>query len=301
MLSYSIAIHGGAGALADTSTYKESVTRILEATRTKAEAGASAMDLVMDAVVMLEDDPLFNAGKGSVLNAEGKVECDAAIMDGTNLEAGSVAAVAGVKNPIVLARKVIEQSPHVMLIGDGARVFADTVGVATEEMDYFITEARKKQLTQAQKEGKIVLDHSDVEEKKLGTVGAVAMDTEGNLAAATSTGGIVNKQFGRVGDTPIVGAGVYADNETCAVSATGYGEQFIRTTLAKHIADIVRHTGTDAPTAAKYGIEYLVTKVQGLGGVIVIDKDGKVAHAHSTPVILGGSVSDSDSEPVLFF
>jgi beta-aspartyl-peptidase (threonine type) len=301
MQKYTIAIHGGAGALADTSTYKESVARILEVVKTKAEAGDPAMDLVMDAVVMLEDDPLFNAGKGSVLNAEGKVECDAAIMDGTNLEAGSVAAVAGVKNPIVLARKVIEQSPHVMLIGAGARIFADTVGVEIEEMDYFVTEARKKQLEQAQKEGKIVLDHSDVEEKKLGTVGAVAMDLNGNLAAATSTGGIVNKQFGRVGDTSIVGAGVYAENATCAVSATGYGEQFIRTTLAKHIAEIIRHTGVDAKTAAQQGIDYLVAQVKGLGGVIMIDKNGEVAHAHSTPVILGGSVSSRDDRPILFF
>ncbi len=303
MKNYTIAIHGGAGALSDTSKYEGSIRNILNALKSDAESGMGALDLVEMAVVLLEDDPIFNAGKGSVLNAEGGVECDAAIMDGRDLEAGAVAAVSGVKNPISLARKVISESPHVMLIGDGAGVFAEQVNLERKDLDYFVTEEREKQLEEAIKTGQIVLDHSDteiVEEKKLGTVGAVAIDGEGNLAAATSTGGIVNKRFGRVGDTPIVGAGVYAENETCAVSATGYGEQFIRTTIAKHIAEIIRYKNLSAQEASDEGIKFLVEKAQGLGGVIVIDRNGNIGVSHSTPIILGGSVSDG-GELRLFF
>ena len=302
MNKFSIAIHGGAGALANTSKYRESISRILENVRTVAAKGVSAMDLVEQAVVMLEDDPIFNAGRGAVLNAEAKVECDAAIMDGSNLEAGSVAAVTGIKNPISLARSVIDKSPHVMLIGAGGEIFADEVGAGREELSYFVTETRLKQLQDAKKENRIVLDHSDqVEEKKLGTVGAVAIDGKGNLAAATSTGGIVNKQYGRVGDTPVIGAGVYAENATCAVSATGYGEQFLRTSLCKHIAEIIRYKKCDAQEAADEGINFLIEKVKGLGGVIVIDKAGNIGYAHSTPVILAGFTSSEIEEPKFFF
>lgn len=300
MNTFTIAIHGGAGALADVTAYQASITRILSELKIVAAAGASAMDLAELAVNKLEDDPIFNAGKGGVLNAQGIVECDAAIMDGQNLEAGAIAAARGIKNPISLARKVITDSPHVMLIGDGVREFAAEVGVSFEPNEYFITAARALQLEEAKKAGKIVLDHSDVKEEKLGTVGAVVLDNQGNLAAATSTGGIVNKKFGRVGDTPIVGAGVFAENGLCAVSATGYGEQFIRTTVAKHIAEWMRYNEVDAQKAANVGIDFLVEKVQGLGGVIVVDAHGQVGFAHSTPVILAGSVTH-DSEPALVF
>lgn len=300
MSKYSIAIHGGAGALDDVSAYQTSITRILTELKTLAEDGMEAMDLVEQAVVKLENDPIFNAGKGGVLNANGIVECDAAIMDGRDMEAGAIAAVQGIKNPISLARKVITESPHVMLIGDGVREFAKGLGETFEENDYFVTEARAKQLEEAKKSDKIVLDHSDTKEEKLGTVGAVAIDEKGNLAAATSTGGIVNKRFGRVGDSPIVGAGVFAENGLCAVSATGYGEQFIRTTLGKHIAEWMRYNEVDAKKGAQVGIDFLVEKVKGLGGVIVVDANYNVGFAHSTPVILAGSVT-SDSEPTLVF
>jgi len=300
MSKYSIAIHGGAGALDDVSSYQTSITRILNEMKELADSGMKAMDLVEQAVIKLENDPIFNAGKGGVLNADGIVECDAAIMDGRDMEAGAIAAVQGIKNPISLARKVITESPHVMLIGDGVREFAKGLGEEFANNDYFVTESRAKQLEEAKKSDKIVLDHSDTKEEKLGTVGAVAIDEEGNLAAATSTGGIVNKRFGRVGDSPIVGAGVFAENGLCAVSATGYGEQFIRTTLGKHIAEWMRYNEIDAEKGAQAGVDFLVEKVKGLGGVIVVDANYNIGFAHSTPVILAGSVT-SDSEPKLVF
>ncbi len=290
MTDFTIAIHGGAGALDDVQVYRDSISRILAAAALHAERGMDAMDIAEHTVVALENDPIFNAGKGSVLNAQGIVECDAAIMDGRTLAAGAIAGARGIKNPISLARAVITKSPHVMLIGEGVREFATELGVPLEENAYFVTPARQAQLVAAQAAGKIVLDHSDVKEEKLGTVGAVVRDTHGNLAAATSTGGIVNKRFGRVGDSPIIGAGVFAENELCAVSATGYGEQFIRTTLSKHIAEHMRHQHVDAQSAADAGITFLVERVQGLGGVIVVDSKGGVGFAHSTPLLLGGYV-----------
>ncbi len=289
MKKYAIMIHGGAGALGDVAPYRESLQSIIDVVSKQAEAGARALDIVTEAVALLEDDPLYNAGRGSVLNAEGHIECDASIMDGRGLEAGAIAGVTGIKNPVRLARAVMEKSPHVMLISKGAEVFAETHGFSQTPESYFITEARRKQLAEAKTKDKIVLDHSDVEEKKLGTVGAVAIDSDGNIAAATSTGGVVNKRFGRVGDTPIVGAGVYAENGLCAVSATGYGEQFIRTSVAKHIAEWMRYHEISAEKGAEAGIAFLVERVQGLGGVIVIDANYTCATAHSTPVILAAS------------
>lgn len=296
---YAIAIHGGAGAITDVSLYKESLQKIITEISILAESGTLALDLVTEAVSLLEDDPIFNAGKGSVLNAEGNVECDASIMDGRNLDAGAVAGVTGIKNPVCLARKVMEDSPHVMLIGKGAEVFAQTQGFDLLAKEYFITKARVAQLEKAKKSAKIILDHSDVE-KKLGTVGAVAIDCLGNIAAATSTGGVVNKRFGRVGDTAIIGAGIYAENDLCAVSATGYGEQFIRTSLGKHIAEWMRYHGVDAEKGAEVGIDFLVKQVDGLGGVIVIDSKYKVGVTHSTPIILAASKT-WDSDLKLYF
>jgi beta-aspartyl-peptidase (threonine type) len=307
MQQYVVAIHGGAGTLLELGAYRESMQGILRRVRERAAAGAPALDLVEYAVTLLEDDVLYNAGRGSVLNARGEVECEASIADGRTLDVGGVVNVSGVKNPVCLARTVLEHSPHVMLVGAGAGAFAKQHEVSLESPEYFITESRREQLEKAQQEGKIVLDHSDsdkvrpVEDKKLGTVGAVAIDAQGNLAAATSTGGIVNKQFGRMGDSAVMGAGVYAENGLCAVSATGYGEQFLRTSLAKHIAEHRRYTQADGQAAAEAGILFLKMKANGLGGVIVLDNEYRVGVAHNTPIILGGSVSFTDEQPTLFF
>ncbi|MGB7414435.1 MAG: isoaspartyl peptidase/L-asparaginase, partial [Thermosynechococcaceae cyanobacterium] len=233
--SYSLMIHGGAGALqhikqeGTDSIFKNSIHSILEKGRHILESGGTAIDAVEYCAALLEDDPLYNAGRGSVLNEYGEVEMDAAIMNGLDVSAGAVAGVKGIKNPISLARQVLDHSEHVMLAGHGAMKFAEFHNVKFWPDHYFITEARIQQLQEAQQAGKMMLDHEDTEEpqEKFGTIGVVARDLDGNLAAGTSTGGIVNKRWGRVGDTPIIGAGVYADNETCAVSATGYGEQFL--------------------------------------------------------------------------
>jgi L-asparaginase / beta-aspartyl-peptidase len=294
-MSYSLMIHGGAGALEDLkyeaseSAFSQSILAILEQGRDRLARGDSALDVVEYCASLLEDDRLYNAGCGSVLNAEGKVEMDAALMDGRNLQAGAVACLRNIKNPISLARRVLEHGEHVLLMGDGALEFAKFCAIDTYPDDYFITEARIKQLAEAQVAGRMTLDHERIKpSQKLGTIGAVARDIHGNLAAATSTGGLVNKRWGRVGDTPIVGAGVFADNETCAVSATGYGEQFLRTVLAKTISDFVQFRGMDAADAAQAGIDYLVAKVNGSGGVIVIDRAGRCAAAQSTSGLIRG-------------
>lgn len=296
---YSLIIHGGAGALEDLkyeaseAEFRESILEILEAGRQRLEGGDRALDVVEYCVNLLEDNPLYNAGKGSVLNESGQVEMDAALMNGYDLKAGAVTCVKNIKNPISLARQVLEQGDHVMLAGDGAREFAKFSHVELCPDEYFITPHRIKQLQEAQSVGRIMLDHEKIKpalsnKQKLGTVGAVARDLHGNLAAATSTGGLVNKRWGRVGDTPVVGAGVFADNETCGVSATGYGEQFLRTVFSKTVSDFVHFKGMDAAEAAQAGIDYLVAKVNGEGGVIVIDKAGKCAAAQSTSGLIHG-------------
>jgi L-asparaginase / beta-aspartyl-peptidase len=292
---YSLMIHGGAGALEDLkyeaseADFKQSIITVLEEGRQRLEAGDSALDVVEYCASLLEDDKLYNAGRGSVLNADGKVEMDAALMRGSDLAAGAVACIGNIKNPISLARQVLDRGEHVLLVGEGAMEFAKFCAIDTYPDDYFITESRIKQLAEAQVTGRMTLDHERIKPaQKLGTIGAVARDIHGNLAAATSTGGLVNKRWGRVGDTPIVGAGVFADNETCAVSATGYGEQFLRTVFAKSISDFVQFRQMDAQAAAQAGIDYLVAKVNGEGGVIVIDNAGHCAAAQSTSGLIRG-------------
>ena len=294
----SLIVHGGAGALdnvKDDKTavrYLDSIRRILEHGRDVMELGGSALQAVEACASLLEDDPVFNAGCGSVLNEYGKVEMDAAIMDGRDLSAGAVAAVDNIANPVQLARLVMTESEHVMLISEGAMRFADHCGMERVPADYFFTPERVEQLHQARLQHKIMLDHDDsgedTEDQKYGTIGAIARDPEGNLAAATSTGGIVNKRMGRVGDSPIIGAGVYADNETCAVSATGFGEDFMRSVISKTIADFMYMQGMDAKQAVEAGIEYLVRKVKGRGGVIVIDKDGNCSSGFTTKKMIHG-------------
>ncbi len=296
---YSLMIHGGAGALdnvKDEKTavrYLDSIRRILEHGREVLELGGSALQAAEQCASLLEDDPIFNAGCGSVLNEDGHVEMDAAIMDGSTLLAGAVAGVDGIANPTQLARLVMTESEHVMLISDGAMRFADHCGVERVPADYFYTKDRIAQLKEARLKHRMMLDHDEAddgvgEDQKYGTIGAVVFDPRGNLAAATSTGGIVNKRQGRVGDSPIVGAGVYADNETCAVSATGYGEEFMRTVIAKTISDFVYMKGMDAEEATQAGIEYLRRKVNGRGGVIVIDNHGRCSSGFTTRKMVHG-------------
>jgi len=303
-------VHGGAGALDNVKDnkiavrYLESLRRILEHGREVLELGGSALQAAETCASLLEDDPVFNAGCGSVLNENGKVEMDAAIMDGRDLSAGAVAAVDNIANPIQLARYVMTESEHVMLISEGAMRFADHCGIKRAPENYFYTSARVQQLNEARLKNKIMLDHDDTEEdgedQKYGTIGAIARDPLGNLAAATSTGGIVNKRMGRVGDSSIIGAGVYADNETCAVSATGYGEDFMRSVISKTISDFIYMKGMDAQDATQAGIEYLIRKVKGRGGVIVIDQHGNCASGFTTKKMIHGWIEHGGQTVVRF-
>jgi beta-aspartyl-peptidase (threonine type) len=262
---------------------------VLEHGRAILEAGGSALDTVEACAALLEDDPLFNAGRGSVLNAAGRVELDAAIMDGRDLSAGAVAAVDGSANPVRLARRVLEGGEHVLLVAEGAMRFADGCGMQRVGNDYFYTSARIEQFRRLEQAvAGTEAGGEDASESECSTIGAVARDLDGNLAAATSSGGIFNKHMGRVGDSPLVGAGVYADNETCAVSATGCGEDFMRVVFAKTIADFIFMKGMDASRATAAGIEYLVRKVKGRGGAIVIDSHGNCASGFTTRKMIHG-------------
>jgi beta-aspartyl-peptidase (threonine type) len=280
---YSLMIHGGAGAIHDPERYEGSLRQVVEAGARLLEAGASALKAVTHCVRLLEDDPLYNAGRGSVLNVDGDILCDASIMDGRALDAGAIAGVRGVRNPVVLARAVMEKSDHVFLIGGGAEEFAREQGLAFEDAAYFLTEARVAELAEAKKRQAIAPDHLLDEGGKHGTVGAVARDMWGNLAAATSTGGVTNQALGRVGDSPVIGAGTFADNATCAISCTGVGEHFLRTALARTAALFVEYRGMGAAEAADAGIQLLVDKVRGMGGLIIVDRNGACARAYSTP------------------
>jgi len=308
--NFSLMIHGGAGALDHIKDHKAAVRyldilhRILEHGREVLSLGGSALQAVEACASQLEDDPLFNAGCGSVLNEEGKVEMDAAIMDGRDLSAGAVAAIDNITNPIQLARLVMTESEHVLLISEGAMRFADHCGMERAPELYFYTSDRIEQLKQARLKNKMMLDHDDVEEgsedQKYGTIGAIARDPKGNLAAATSTGGIVNKRKGRVGDSPIIGAGVFADNETCAVSATGYGEDFMKSVISKTISDFILMQDLDAEQATKAGIAYLTRKVKGRGGVIVIDNNGRCASGFTTKKMIHGWIENGGKTVVRF-
>jgi len=270
---YMLVLHGGAGD-SYTEAGRAALDRVIARGAELLASGATALDTISECVVMLEDDPALNAGCGSEPNAEGIVEMDAGIMNGIDLSAGSVAAVNSIRNPILAARAVMEHSPHVFLVGSGAEKFAHAHDLKFEEPAYF---------------------HSAIPAVKQehGTVGAVARDRHGDLAAATSTGGIDGKHPGRVGDSPMVGAGVYADNRSCAVSATGIGEDCIRTVLARRVAEVIEHEGCSAQAAASTAIEYLVERVNGRVGLIVVDARGGYGTAHSTPAMLS-AVASSD-------
>jgi beta-aspartyl-peptidase (threonine type) len=280
---FAIAIHGGAGTILKSSMtpeqeaqYRMKLAEAVDIGYAILEKGGTSLDAVEAVVQRLEDDSLFNAGKGSVFNSDGKVELDASIMDGNTLKAGAVAGVHHVKNPIRLARTVMEKSEHVFFIGDGAEKFAQEHGLELVDESYFFTEARWQSLQKAKAK------ESLTEKEKHGTVGAVALDQHGNLAAATSTGGMTNKKFGRIGDSPIIGAGTYADNETCAISATGHGEYFIRAVVAHDIASLIRYKRLSIQAAAEEVVMNKLAKLGGTGGIIAIDRNANIAMPFNT-------------------
>lgn len=279
---YSLALHGGAGAISADATEEKkqevyaSLRRILAAGRQRLADGASALDVVEAVVRDLEDDPLYNAGRGAVLNELGEHELDASIMCGATMATGAVGGVRTIKNPVTLARRVMEDSRHVFLLGEGAERFARKVEVQQVAPTYFTIERRLQQLQRAQAAG--AEDFADEDPEK-GTVGCVALDAQGRLAAATSTGGRTNKMIGRVGDSPIVGAGTYA-NATCAISCTGTGEEFIRYTVARDVAARVEYLGETVEEAARHMIHEVLAP--GDGGLIAVDSQGRIAMPFTT-------------------
>jgi beta-aspartyl-peptidase (threonine type) len=287
---FAIAIHGGAGVI-DRNTpeevrraYTAGLEKALREGRDRLARGESALDTVEAVVRILEDDPLFNAGKGAVFTEDGKHELDASIMDGRKLACGAVGAVRTVKNPISLARLVMERTPHVLLIGDGAEQFATSVGVERVDPSYFDTEPRRRGLEKLLQERK---QKEGSPAKSRGTVGCVAMDTRGNLAAATSTGGMTGKRFGRVGDSPIIGAGTYASNATCAVSCTGTGEEFIRNVAAFQVAALMQYSGLGVQQAA-HAVVFERLKPDD-GGLIAVSHTGEIAMPYSTTGMFRGA------------
>jgi len=286
-----LAIHGGAGAIprplleSREKQYLTSLQSTLDASYAVLEQGGSSLDAVTTAVRLLEDDPLFNAGRGAALNRDGAAELDAAIMDGRQQRAGAVACVRNVRNPIDLARRVMERSRHVLLVGTGAEEFALEEGFVPVPNEYFQTEERRQQL-ECVRQGQRV---SELVGSPQGTVGAVAVDAAGDLAAATSTGGMTNKHSGRVGDSPIIGAGTYAKNGVCAVSATGHGEYFIRTVAAYHICNAVEYRGLTLEDAAREMLHAVLPSLGGQGGVIAVDASGRVVMDFSSEGMFRGA------------
>ncbi|NBW40415.1 isoaspartyl peptidase/L-asparaginase [bacterium] len=278
--NHAIVVHGGAGVL-DMGTisarrqlaYRAGIREALLAGYSLLEEGGSAVDAVEAAVRSLEDNPLFNAGKGAVLAADGTHYLDAAIMDGKDLSAGAVAGVKRVRNPVVLAREVLNRGEAILLGGEAADEFAGKVGVELTDNSSFTTVHRMKQLQRAIAQGKTALDHEDLFREKKGTVGAVAIDGEGHVAAATSTGGMTNKQPGRIGDSPLIGIGTYAADDTCAISCTGNGEQFIRHHIAGSVSAIIRYSGKTLYSAAELAMKQLPAKA---GGFIGISPEGEI-------------------------
>ena len=294
-------IHGGAGVITKATmtpekekAYRDKLTEVVTAGYKALQSGKSSLDAVEIAIRMMEDSPLFNAGKGAVFTNDGKNELDSSIMDGKTLAAGAVAGLHHVKNPITLARAVMEKSPHVMMFGDGAEKFAKEQKIEIVDEKYFWTQERWDGLQLVLKEEKEKSEKEKVDAPKpsvssnsmpaskeprnrFGTVGAVALDKDGNLAAGTSTGGMTNKKYGRVGDAPIIGAGTYANNDTCGVSATGWGEYFIRLGVARDISSLMEYRALPVKNAADMVIHQKLQKLGGDGGVIVMDKFGNMA------------------------
>jgi len=305
---YVMVIHGGAGTILkknmspeQEAAYIAVLTQALQAGYAQIKAGKTSLDAVEATIHVLENDPHFNAGKGAVFTHDGRNELDAAIMDGKTLMAGAVAGVTTIKNPISAARAVMEKSEHVMLVGAGADLFAKEVGLEIVDPKYFWTKERWEGLQKAIKADstKAVLDHSSKKSElkgtknhdyKFGTVGCVALDKAGNLAAGTSTGGMTNKKYGRVGDAPIIGAGTYCNNETAGISCTGWGEFYIRTVVAKTISDLMEYKGLSVAEAAKTALDK-VDKMGGDGGLIALDREGNMTMPFNTEGMYRGAIT----------
>ena len=299
---YVIVIHGGAGVITKKNmsperekAYRKKLNEALETGQKILEKGGTATETVIAVIKIMENSPLFNAGKGAVFTHDGKNELDASIMDGKTLNAGAVAGVSDVKNPIELAYAVMTKSKHVMVSGKGASEFAKEQGLEIVDPSYFYTEERWKSLQRTLKNEK------EAEKEKHGTVGCAVLDKYGNLAAGTSTGGMTNKQYGRIGDSPVIGAGTYADNATCAVSCTGHGEFFIRYVVAYTVSALMKYKNMSLQEAGDEIINKTLRDVGGDGGLISVDKDGNVAMPFNTPGMFRGYLKSTGEKVVLIY
>ena len=308
MKTISIAIHGGAGTLVKgmmtpelETQYKTVLKKALDAGYNILEKEKTAIDAVEEAVKVLEDSCLFNAGKGSVFTANGSHEMDAAIMHGKTLNAGAVSLITGIKNPVSLSRDVMEKSEHVFLAGEGAMQFAEELDYKLEDASYFYDELRYKQWQEIKDTDNFQLDHSVKKDSKFGTVGAVACDRNGNIAAATSTGGMTNKKWGRVGDSPMIGSGNYANNKTCAVSCTGSGEFFIRGVVAYDVACLIEHKNMSLEDASSEVINKRILEINGDGGLIAVDAKGNIAMPFNTEGMYRASKSSKGKEEISIY
>lgn len=310
---FAIVIHGGAGTIKKENmtpeqevTYKEKLQEALNVGYKILEKGGSSLDAVQHTINVMEDSPLFNAGKGAVYNSSGQHELDASIMDGSTLNCGAVAGVKHIKNPINAARIVMDSTRHVMMAGQGAEDFAKLNGIEFVDDKYFHTEKRYNQLLKAQEREKVILDHSAmnstelIDDHKYGTVGAVALDKDGNIAAATSTGGMTNKKYGRVGDVPIIGAGTYANNNTCGVSATGTGEYFIRVVATHETSNLMQYKNLSLKESLDNVIKQ-VGDLGGSGGMVALDKDGNVAWSFNSAGMYRGYKKSNGESIVKFY
>jgi len=305
-MKYALAVHGGAGTILKSRMTREleqeyltGLHDALSAGEQILKTGGASMDAVVAAVCALENNPLFNAGKGSVFNSEGSHEMDAAVMNGMDLAAGAVCGVKGVKNPVLLARTVMEQTDHVLLSGTGAEKIARLHNLEFEPDEYFFSAQRYDQWKKVQGSSDTMLDHSD--EKKFGTVGAVAIDENGNLAAATSTGGMTNKMFNRIGDTPLIGSGTYANNRTCAVSCTGHGEFFIRQVAAYDVSCLMEYGKFSLDEACNETVNRKLRDMGGEGGLIAIDHHGNISLVFNSEGMYRGSVRQGEERRVAIY
>lgn len=310
---FALVIHGGAGTILKTNmtpelekAYTDKLTQALKAGYDTLSKGGTSLDAIVVSIKILEDSPLFNAGKGSVFTADGKNEMDAAIMDGKTLKAGSVAGVRIIKNPITAARCVMEKSQHVMMVGTGAEKFAKTCKCDTADAVYFFEQKRWDQLQKIKKEEKAQLDHgsltpTEYPDKKFGTVGVAALDKYGNIAAGTSTGGMTNKKYGRVGDAPIIGAGTYANNKTCAISCTGHGEFFMRSVVAYDISALMEYKGLSLEKAADEVVNKKLKELGGEGGLIGIDAKGNITMPFNSAGMYRGYMKSDGKTEVLIY
>ncbi|WP_229248690.1 isoaspartyl peptidase/L-asparaginase family protein [Dyadobacter sandarakinus] len=325
-----LVIHGGAGTITRANmtpekekAYREGMQLALHKGYDVLKKGGTSVQAVEAAIRVMEDSPLFNAGKGAVFTHEGKNELDASVMEGQSLKAGSIAGVTTIRNPISAAIAVMEKSPHVMMAGRGAEEFAREKGLEIVDPSYFYTESRYKALQRAREEEKTELDHNAKDEKalkkgpksgmnapenlifdegkKYGTVGCVALDRFGNLAAGTSTGGMTNKRYGRIGDAPVIGAGTYANNNTCAVSATGHGEYFIRSVVAYDISALMEYKGMTLDEAAREVVMKKLVERGGEGGVIALDRQGNISMPFNSEGMYRGYIKSDEKSEILIY